>query len=515
MVRVRGLRKTVHIWQLFAAYIVLRNMHFCHLKFLSDQMGLGKTVEVLCIIALHRLSVLSYFDVKKCRERQGPEHLPEHEESELENPQCPSRNPLGIQCRCVIPIQTGERDNYTIVNRITIQNNSNLILVPRGTVPHWYKTIKDFIDFEDERMKFRLKLGYDGDRSTQEARNFSEDDRSFVYGTSATPSDPTAMIVLSSPQSYNNQVTNKFGLEEVNWGLIAIDEHHTWKNEGTVAFRIVARYGQESFLVLVSGTPHDNGPADVLAAIRMGREHLKAHRIEEFKYSSLRNMAILKAGYEKCVKKPQNQGLGRRLKSCVKAFGQVMGPLMIRRRVPESVWLDKQPLVRLPLHTHEDIRLRMGAAEAERINKKYKEVTEIVVKEALLRKNQLNPIKVKSTTQSNRILAYFPGLASVKGLKKLKYTDTELTPELKTKYTTKIREIVVGSVKLDWIRNTLLGRKMQPEDKLVIASMYPVVARIIFYVSRVTIAISNLLIPGISDGISYSQKEADIGSGSR
>ena len=458
--------------------------------------------------------------------------------------QCPSKNPLGIQCTCV---------DSGIAKKLIPSYGPNLVLTPAGLLSHWLHHARNYLDTKAQGCKWVVRQAYGDAKLKTLAKKLDQHDRDLIRKSQRRPyfsiqHDRSNVICFSTSGSYSGQmdkvmadytprqakrgkaapVSEKWTWWDIGWGRVLVDEVHVEHNEtaGTInRVRTLNRAMEPECprKILISGTPFESSPAHMAAWIGVIQDERWLNPPRVSGYRRMRTQqgnlhlctkdALIELGkrHDQLVKMLRNgeaKNCGQRLKEHERSITTVVQTLWLRRTA-ESTFMGFD-LVRIPPNFHYDCLLpypeRYHHILDDLFDQITKEIQEVYDRQLYLfnaKQKAVKPVIAVHTwlmaARRARILSSFPELAIHEATKGLALTLKEAQEErwiqveagklyqlaqTGSPYEKAIHDIA-GNANCMKLRTLQLVREhiWGKHEKVVIMAMGPVSALIIYWVS--------------------------------
>jgi SNF2-related domain/Helicase conserved C-terminal domain len=313
-VAIDGIRIPLYPHQVFASFwLLMAPIRHPGLRggFLADDVGVGKTFEVLLFWIMNRWLVLARTEVTTA---QDPSTSPEERRKHLQpgtqkdGDRCPSSKLYPFPCPC-------EKNSLSMRLALYAQDGPALVIVLSSTLSQWYDEAQRFIDLNHPKLQpliCKQGSGIQGSwAQLPEALNLVKSDvnrqpdhiNPGAYKTTyRRKAGSSRVIIFTTRQTLHSQVItptlfqpldhwtkgntlrkvpvpSKVKLQTVSWGLIVRDEFHTDKGKDTIVskFCIAATTGPKDnaptphrnnpFKIAVSGTPFERSPLELISFV--------------------------------------------------------------------------------------------------------------------------------------------------------------------------------------------------------------------------------------------------------
>ncbi|KAL0259886.1 hypothetical protein SLS55_005627 [Diplodia seriata] len=475
---------------------------------LADQMGLGKTAEVLALWVLHHLVRQSYMEVRVARTEKNSNHL-EAECTDLEA-KCPTNNNgRGFQCACEPGSLTWQWGKKTT-------KLPWLFIVPAGIILKIESEFRKWVDTDH----FNLLLGYQvSQKGQQQSVRFSTRARSLNRLYSEGRSF-TNCAVLTTFHSFKTQVETPLvnaGLSVEDqkrlWGIVVVDEFHEHNAAELGPAKIVKglEFNYQA-LILMSGTPYKNNKGSIKAWFRLllRPDHGGACTLEEISQACDEYDRIFKGmlSSDKDDKVADSDFTPAHLVHAAGVLTSKTKPYIIRR-VKKTLWFG-HPCCNVPVPIAHDVSLPEPKAARRMINEHMRLLFDQVqadYQESVRRWEALPPRQrdkqkrptgvasrvVNGTTRRMIQDGLFPTLSRLEADGKIDYEDEDHPASPRTigyirrkgwdrnieasPYHKHITKIIEHSVKIEQLQKVVNGLKTYPDsnvpDKLVVVLFDP------------------------------------------
>ncbi|EER22853.1 SNF2 family N-terminal domain containing protein [Coccidioides posadasii C735 delta SOWgp] len=455
---IRGMLRDAPPHQLYCAFwMLLKDQGLEQGGFIADEMGIGKTMEVILYFVLGAWIIYNRLHIKQCRKdpAMANKHLPAvmdteegHKGPKQHHLRCPSQDMFPILCACV-------PDGVTARCLSQPLQGAMLVVVPKGLLLPWAREWADSIPGDSGNcLKLNLFIGH-GDLTPTKVGNLGH---AFIQTAQhATlrqhdlgPQQCYRHMFLTTPGSLSSRVMiplhdiQKQDAQQLRWRAVIRDECHQEKGFDSKTIRqfreINSAAGKQGYAPatwLLSGTPYDKGPTDMLSWMTIlataGWENdarLQFAQHDQWKTLSARVQLLIS-------KKQLSRTDQIEFRSAAHQFGQVLECLMIRRTT-ETSWFNK-PIMELPPNRHHDVLCslepkvrdelqRREEREIQKLKDSYMRSLQEWKKHGQGSKPELSSQTFFKKSRINRIIAIFPALLDLMKTeqRELKLTDEEM-----------------------------------------------------------------------------------------
>lgn len=281
-VTIDGIRIPLYPHQVFASFwLLMAPIRHPGLRggFLADDVGVGKTFEVLLFWIMNRWLVLARAEVDTARD---PSSSPKEREKHLQpgtqrdGDRCPSGKLYPFPCPC-------EKNSLSMRLALHARDGPALVIVLSSTLSQWYDEAQRFVDLGHPKLQ-PLICKQGSWAQLPEALNLVKSDinrqpdhrnpgaykttyrrkagssRVIVFTTRMTLHSQVIAPTLFQPLNHWTKsktlrkvpIPSVERLQTVFWGLIVRDEFHTDKGKDTIVSK---------FCIAATTSPHDNAPA--------------------------------------------------------------------------------------------------------------------------------------------------------------------------------------------------------------------------------------------------------------
>ncbi|KAG9236516.1 hypothetical protein BJ875DRAFT_222131 [Amylocarpus encephaloides] len=560
LVRVAGLKSRLYPYQAFGTWWQMKKSRETGGGYVCDEMGLGKTLSFLAYVVVERQLAYLWNDVQASRKnKDGRHHIDENEAAAP----CPTEGNREDWISC--PCSTSNPASQMIP-----KPGVRIAIVPPPLVTTWMVEWKKHIDIADNKLLMKLAVAcpavfpLGGAPDVIDQRNAATKDKlrankvhtdqrkkcdidEAVFGQERILLVTTALQYKSSMETYAYETSvedtdsKKVSYKKVKnagivFGIAMIDEvhevkHDRAKNKGGILSDLPIT--NQPFLWGYTGTPFvftPRGVEQILWALENRSPHTS---IQGTKLSSsawaldpvLKPYTYSKLNYI-CTEFDtwyKNEIAGHDL---IEELGKVLSPFLemfMLRRTAESSWFGRS-LIKLKVHTHMDVALRLPMTFANELNELTTTVINPIVEATI--KQRLADFEAKKDSlpssesymalrpslihlpfstgyvkaQKLRIFASFPYLVKFALLPRgnpdhLEFDREEMRVKgvnsqvHRTVYATHLKQIVESSPKMGWLYEFLDSWLSKGEEacdggntrarKLIIISQFDVVALIV------------------------------------
>ena len=214
------------------------------------------------------------------RHEAWSEHLREEtpEEPQVIGASCPSNNPHGIECPCV---------DGSLSSRLKPSRSANLILVPSIIIGTWAQEARKYLTNTGDLGNWHLRCGYTGGKMKRYLPVVSTRDREMLErlpepGPLTFDKMTSSTVVITTKGCYDAHVRDIFTRYtqssarqnnaeriEFRWGRVVVNEAYAEWTSGCKSLAIVHEVGAHVQKWLVSGTPFETGPDQMMYWVKI------------------------------------------------------------------------------------------------------------------------------------------------------------------------------------------------------------------------------------------------------
>ena len=519
--KIRGIRRTLLPHQMYFAYFAMRRERSLHNGgYLGDEMGLGKTMQALLICFLERWLHLAHNAVNKDRLEGGKHrHLPKGtpDEPQAEDAVCTAGEPFDLCCPCV---------DRNITAKLLPKQGLTVIQVPMRLISVWWDEFQALVEPNDKLLRMRLFIAHssanasqkmptldkkllDAMRKDRQSKLPQEGNERFIFlatsgtfdGHVVTPHTWKEELPRPTQGKGSRKVVYVFH-RAIHIARLIKDEFHLEKNKDTAAVKQFKRAEyKDASKWMLSGTPFELGPQD-LEGYNSALELPGWQGHAELDRCRASSIAVMGQEFLNLSNNRQSTTTPSALAGL---FGRALGTLMIRR-TNETRWFGK-PIVKLPPHTAKDVECEMSEtyapyfdrliAEAEKtLEQAYQaRYSEWVAKGRDGKEPSKSYRQYLTVAFKIRLCTTIPGLAWLSSRYGLSLTQGEMKAkgwlddddDQDCPYVKHLQKLVDSSAKLKKVLEIINGMDVDwqgKEEKLVLLSFSPTVARIVYLVSH-------------------------------
>ncbi|EFW13350.1 conserved hypothetical protein [Coccidioides posadasii str. Silveira] len=443
---IRGMLRDAPPHQLYCAFwMLLKDQGLEQGGFIADEMGIGKTMEVILYFVLGAWIIYNRLHIKQCRKdpAMANKHLPAvmdteegHKGPKQHHLRCPSQDMFPILCACV-------PDGVTARCLSQPLQGAMLVVVPKGLLLPWAREWADSIPGDSGNcLKLNLFIGH-GDLTPTKVGNLGH---AFIQTAQhATlrqhdlgPQQCYRHMFLTTPGSLSSRVMiplhdiQKQDAQQLRWRAVIRDECHQEKGFDSKTIRqfreINSAAGKQGY-----AQPPGYMLSWMTILATAGWENdarLQFAQHDQWKTLSARVQLLIS-------KKQLSRTDQIEFRSAAHQFGQVLECLMIRRTT-ETSWFNK-PIMELPPNRHHDVLCslepkvrdelqRREEREIQKLKDSYMRSLQEWKKHGQGSKPELSSQTFFKKSRINRIIAIFPALLDLMKTeqRELKLTDEEM-----------------------------------------------------------------------------------------
>ncbi|KAL9635529.1 MAG: hypothetical protein Q9204_002594 [Flavoplaca sp. TL-2023a] len=407
-------------------WMLLQMISGCPGGYVADEMGYGKTIELLLFIYVCCTLVRAWDDVDQARARPdggGDEHLPASTPDHPQDPhaRCPS-DKFTVQCPC---------QEWSFSHRLRCKLGPHLIVVPASMIDTWINNFHKIFGFKDRPHDMTLGLQWYGSTraSLKHLAVTKELEERCVVNDAWCPYVGQENIIILTttnvktfPQSQykktfrfttlvedahgvSNEVDTSREADAVCWASISLDEAHKIQNASNAVITAIAntdrRFWRQSDLLddrnahlpvnsrssvpnkfFLTGTPWERSPLNMEGHLHCLRQPGWSRPDSPFHGLTVDNFADLTKRHGNIIKAIENeQAISVSSTDCRKLITDIRSllPLFMIRRTDESVMWGKRLIPLPPLHVDwrafETPRQYREAITANRQMEAHKELT--------------------------------------------------------------------------------------------------------------------------------------------
>lgn len=382
---IEGLRVGLFPHQAFAIFWVFwRRRCEVYQLFISDDMGVGKTLEFLGVWIVQRSVNVAWDEVQRCRSSSNPadrlKHLPT---AQGKDSVCPTNPFPNLACPCV-----NSSISYQMAQRT--KQGPVLMLAPAGNVFVWEEECAKRVDTSNKRLRLKWHVAYDkSDLSPTVVKELQCD-----IDTLQAQRGQDRHLVISSNISFYKKVIQQAlqfrrlgpktleGLREarhpITWSIMGRDEYHVAKGINTIPsqYFLCARTFTEQDMaklpplpksrsrsqyqpqphhdnplqIALTGTPFEGSPYDLLGHITSPPSQRCIRKDPSMETCTPGRLKTHATTYRNLVANlqdvPKSNELMVKARAYSKELNQILSKIMIRRTAT-SKFLE-YPIIPLP-----------------------------------------------------------------------------------------------------------------------------------------------------------------------